>query len=151
MKRVAIQFVKEREKVNKTIRRQGSLEDACDCEMQVDLGKLVVPQEISSTNLRPDLVLWSSRMRVYFIGLTVPWEDLVVEAYERKKLRYEELGAEAEQRGWKVRICPVEVGCRGFVAKPVVSLLRELGVSGQSVRKIVKEVSDQAVKSSQWI
>ena len=25
-----------------------------------------------------------------------------------------ELGAEAEQRAWKVRIFPVEVGCRGF-------------------------------------
>ena len=48
-------------------------------------------------------------------------------------------------------ICPVEVGCRGFVAKSVVSLLRELGVSGQNVRKIVKEVSDEGIKSSQWI
>ena len=38
-------------------------------------------------------------MRVYFIELTVPWEELVAEAYERKKLRYVELGAEAEQRG----------------------------------------------------
>ena len=38
MKRVAIQFVQEGEKVNETIRRQGSLEDACDWEMQVDLG-----------------------------------------------------------------------------------------------------------------
>ena len=37
------------------------------------------------------------------------------------------------------------------VAKSVVSLLRELGVSGQSVRKMVKEVSDEALKSSQWI
>ena len=45
----------------------------------------------------------------------------------------------------------MEVGCRGLVAKSAVSLLRELGVSGQSVRKIVKEVSDKAVKSSQWI
>ena len=100
VKRGAIQFVQEGEKM------QGSLEDACDWEMQVDLGrKLVVPQEIASTNLRPD-VLWSrSRMRVCFIELTVPWEDSVVEAYERKKLRYVELGAEAEQRGWKVRIC----------------------------------------------
>ena len=35
--------------------------------------------------------------------------------------------------------------------KPVVSLLRELRISGQRVRKIVKEVSDEAVKSSQWI
>jgi len=77
---VAIQFVQEGEKVNKIIRRQGSLEDACDWEMQVDLGrKLVVPQEIASTNRRPDIVLWSrSRMRVYFIELTVSWEDLVV-------------------------------------------------------------------------
>ena len=45
----------------------------------------------------------------------------------------------------------MEVGWRGFVAKSVVSLLRELGVSGQSVREIVKEVSVEAVKSSQWI
>ena len=62
MKRVAIQFVQEGEKVNKTI---SSIEDACDWEMQVDSGgKLVVPQEIASTNLRPDIVLWSrSRMR----------------------------------------------------------------------------------------
>jgi len=40
---------------------------------------------------------------------------------------------------------------RGFVAKSVVSLLRELGISRQSVKKIVKEVSDEAVKSSRWI
>ena len=140
MKRVASQFVQEGEKVNKTIMRQGSLEYSCDCEMQVDLGgKLVVPQEIASTNLRPDIVLWSrSRMRIHFIELTVLWEALVVEAYERKKLRYVELGAEAEQRELKVRICPVEVGCKGFVAKSIVSSLRELGISGQSVRKIAK-------------
>ena len=79
-------------------------------------------------------------MRVYFIELTVPWEELVAEEYERKKLRYVELGTESEHRGWKVRICPVEVGCRGFVAKSVVSLLRELGISGQRVRKIVKKM-----------
>ena len=87
MKRVAIQFVQEVEKINKTIRRQGGSENACDWEMHVDLGgKLVIPQEIASTNLRPDIVLWSrSRMRVYFIELTVPWEELVAEAYERKK------------------------------------------------------------------
>ena len=147
MKRVAIQFVQEGEKVNKIIRREGSLEDACDWEMQVDLGgKLVVPQEIAFTNLRPDIVSWS--MTVYFIKLTVPWEKLVAEAYERTKLRYVELGAEAEQRGWKVRI---EDRGRGFVAKSVVSLLRELEISGQSMRKIVKEMADEAVKSSQWI
>uniref|UniRef100_A0A665W8D1 Phospholipid-transporting ATPase n=1 Tax=Echeneis naucrates TaxID=173247 RepID=A0A665W8D1_ECHNA len=52
--RVAIQFVQEGGKVNKIIRKQGSLEDASDWEMQVDLGgKLVVLQEIACTKLRP--------------------------------------------------------------------------------------------------
>ena len=47
----------------------------------------------------------------------------------------------------------MEVGCRGFVAQSVLSSLRELGVSGESEGKLVKEVSDEAVKSSQriWI
>ena len=97
-KKGVIKFVREGEKAGKATRRQGSLEDACDWEMQVDLGgKLLVPQEIATTKLRPDIVLWSkSSMKVYFIELTVPWEALVEEAYERKKLRYAELGAEAE-------------------------------------------------------
>ena len=60
MKRMAIQFFQEGEKVIKTIRRQGSLGDTCNWDMQVDLGgKLVVAQEIASTNLRPDIVMWS--------------------------------------------------------------------------------------------
>ena len=61
--------------------------------MQVDLGgRLVVPQEIASTNVRPDIVLWSrSRLRVYFIEMTVPWEALVAEAYERKDSRFKRL------------------------------------------------------------
>ena len=54
---MAIQFVQEGEKDNMIIRSQCSLEDACDWEMQVDLGGKLVVQEIASTNLRPDIVL----------------------------------------------------------------------------------------------
>ncbi|MDF4285595.1 hypothetical protein P3436_25190, partial [Vibrio parahaemolyticus] len=134
---LAIQFVHEGEKYrsDKLVRRQGCgrLEGACDWEMEADLGgKLVVPQEIVSTSQRPDIVLWSVSQRiVYFIELTVPWEDSVEEAYERKKLRYADLRAEAEQRGWKTRICPVEVGCRGFIARSAVSLLGNLECGGR--------------------
>lgn len=50
------------------------------------------------TNLRPDLVLWSSSLRtVYIIELTVPWEDAVDEASECKRLWYVDLAADAEQ------------------------------------------------------
>ncbi|MGH0140139.1 UNVERIFIED_CONTAM: hypothetical protein FKN15_010183 [Acipenser sinensis] len=79
--------------------------------------RLIFPPEIATTNLRPDIVLWSGSARlVHLVELTVPWEDAVDEAYERKKLRYAQLATEAEQRGWRVRVYPVEVGCRGFVA-----------------------------------
>lgn len=53
---------------------------------------------------------------VYFIELTVPWEDAIDEASGKKRLCYAELKAEAEQQGWRVTIYPVEVGCRSFIA-----------------------------------
>ncbi|MGH0158499.1 UNVERIFIED_CONTAM: hypothetical protein FKN15_039595 [Acipenser sinensis] len=87
--------------------------------------------EISTTNLRPDIVLWSgSACLVHLVELTVP-EDAVDEAYERKKLQYAQLTAEAEQRGWRVQVCPVEVGCQGFVAHSTSRFLRDIIFSGQ--------------------
>lgn len=121
--------------------------------MLVDVDqRLTVPSEIAITNLRPDLVLWSNSQRmVYFVELTVPWEDAVQEAFERKKLRYTELAAEAEQRGWRAKICPVEVGCRGFVATSTLRLMKDLGISGQALRQAIKETSRVAERSSQWL
>lgn len=71
--------------------------------MLVDLNqKLCFPLEIATTNLRPALVLWSALLR-HVYKLTVPWERSVDEAFEHKKLRYTELGANAKQQDWKVR------------------------------------------------
>ena len=55
--------------------------------MRADLKqKPVLPAHIVSTQLRPDVVLWSNLVKVaYFVKLTVPWEDRVKEAYKLKK------------------------------------------------------------------
>lgn len=129
------------------------LSAARDWEMRVDLGqKLTFPSEIATTNLRPDLVLWSnSCWRVFIIELTVHWEDTVDEAYELKRLRYANLAVEAEERGWNVKVRPVEVGCRGFVASSTVRLLREVGVRGQAHRKAIKALANAAEMSSHWL
>ena len=121
--------------------------------MLVDLNtQLCFPPEIASTNLRPDLVLWSAALKlVYIVELTVPWEGAVEEAYERKKLRYAELAADAHQNGWKARVCPVEVGCRGFIATSTSRLLREMGVRGKAHRLAIKDLSRAAEKGSQWL
>jgi len=94
--------------------------------MCIDLHqKLTFPSEIASTNLRPDLVLWSSSRRcVFIVELMVPWDDAIDEAFERKEQWYAGLAAEVDQLGWKVRVLPVEVGYRSFVAFSTTRLLK---------------------------
>ncbi|KAJ8286662.1 hypothetical protein GJAV_G00041730 [Gymnothorax javanicus] len=58
----------------------------------------------------------ASLQLIYIIKLTVPWEAAVEQAYERKKLGYEELTADVRQRGWTAKVRPVEMGYRGFIA-----------------------------------
>ena len=132
----------------------GQLTTARDWKMLVDIGQqLIFPAEIAATTLRPDLVLWSPSLKcVYIAELTVSWENAVEEAYERKKLRYTELAAEAQQRGWEAKVYPIEVGCRGFVASSTIKLLKDLGVHGQALRQTtLRLLSEAAERSSQWI
>lgn len=88
---------------------------------------------------------------VFIVELTVPWKNLVEETYEPKKLLYTELAADAKQRGWNSKICPVEVGCRGFVAPSTIRLLKDLSIHGQALRTPIKSVSKAAERRSQWI
>lgn len=121
--------------------------------MLADVGKqLIVTPEIVSTSQRPDLVLWSSTLHtVYFIELPVPWEDATEEANERKRFWYMEMAADAQQKGWKALVRPVEIGCRGFVATSTVRLLKELGIHGQALHQTIKETSTTAERCSQWL
>ncbi|KAJ8014448.1 hypothetical protein DPEC_G00040330 [Dallia pectoralis] len=131
----------------------GQLATARDWKMLADLGQqLNFPPEIAVTTLRPDLVLWSPSLKsVYIIELTVPWESSTEEAYEHNKLRYTDLAADAQQRGWRAKIYPVEVGCRGFVASSTTRLLKDHGICGQALRQTIRAVSEAAKRSSHWI
>ncbi|XP_049901864.1 uncharacterized protein LOC126391274 [Epinephelus moara] len=152
------QFVCEGEKLPRTrtpTSEAGQLGAARDWRLLADLEqRLYFPTEIATTNLRPDLVLWSPSIRsVYIIELTVPWEDAVGEAYEHKRLKYAELAADAEQRGWKATVLPVEVGCRRFVSQSTTRLLKDMGIRGQAKRQAIKVLSRAAERASQglWI
>ncbi|KAL7834876.1 hypothetical protein SRHO_G00291340 [Serrasalmus rhombeus] len=81
----------------------------------------------------------------------VPWEEATDEAYERKRLRYSNLAAQAEERGWTVLVCPVELGCRGFVANSTIRLLKEVGIRGQAQRRTIKELATTAERNSHWL
>ncbi len=72
-------------------------------------------------------------------------------AWERKRLKYDDLAAECREAGLKTIIYPLEVGCRVFVGTSAVHLLRELGVSGACFRKALKDLAEEAEKSSFWL
>ena len=67
-----------------------------DWELLVDLKpQLVFPPEITSTSSRPDIVIWSKNAKtVIIIELTIPWEENVEAAHERKMLKYQGLTVE---------------------------------------------------------
>ena len=60
------------------------------------------------------------------IELTVPYEERADEAHERKRLKYQELVEQCQEKMWKTWRFPIEVGCRGF---HIQSVLRTLGSS----------------------
>lgn len=110
----------------------------------------MLPPERVATTLWLDMVLWSPTTKLAYVAeLTVPWEDGVEEAYERKKNKYYDLVAEASQNRWKTSIFPVEVECRGFVAISTTSLLKKkLGRRGTLFNRPCLVLTKKAVNGS---
>lgn len=82
-------------------------------ELKVDLAKqLKFPEAVAKTTLRPDIVVTSVvSKQVILLELTVPWEDRMEEAHERKRTKYSKLVEECQSNGWRARCQPIEVGC----------------------------------------
>jgi hypothetical protein len=147
-----IPFVKEGEKKTKVTCSTSLLQESSNWEMRVDLGKKLVFPEIVHTNQRPDIVLWSqSPKRMILVELTVPWEENIDEAYERKMARYQELAETCTNKGWKTWVFPVEIGCRGFPAKSLMKMLGALGIRGRSLRSVTRALGKAAERASSWL
>ena len=152
--RQAIAFIRAGEKPKPKPRgAAGLLGTAPDWQMKADLGKqLGFPEHIAETTLRPDIVLFSdSTKQVVLLELTVPWEERMEEANERKRAKYANLVEECRRRGWRARCVPIEVGCRGFAAQSLCKAYSMLGVTGARQRKAIKTTIEAAEKASRWL
>ena len=110
------------------------------------------PVTVAASNRRPDIVIWSEdTKKVFLIELTVPWEEAMDEAHERKLERYALLQEECISNGWRCQVRPVEVGCRGFVGKSTKALLSAFGFGGRDLNSQVKQLSDAAEAASRWL
>ena len=108
-----------------------------------------IPKEITVTNLRPDIIIYSKKTKQFgIIELTVPSEERIEVSGELKKLKYEKIAQEARSNGWGVRVWAVEVGCRGFPAASLATFLKEIGYQGLQKRKILGEIGKEAENAS---
>ena len=97
------------------------MNSANDWQVKVDLrGSLKIPSDIIITNLRPDMILESTQ-QLGIIEVTVLSEHRIEVSNEMKKAKYAPIVEEAKEKGWRVRIWAVEVGCRGFPARSVIN------------------------------
>ena len=121
--------------------------------MLVDLHRrLKFPSEIAETTLRPDIVIWSKKTKqVVLVELTVPWEERMEEAHEKKKAKYQPLLEDCQDRGWRTWNLPVEVGCRGFVGQSLWRCLGTLGIKGKSRGTATSGIGEEAEAASRWI
>lgn len=100
--------------------------------------QLKFPCHTAVTTLRPDIVLVSELSKqVVLLELTIPWEDHLEEALERKLSKYTGLVSDCQQAGWRARGLPVEVGCRGFAAHSLTRAFSSLGIEGVRRRRAI--------------
>ncbi|KAL7879620.1 hypothetical protein SRHO_G00018740 [Serrasalmus rhombeus] len=149
-----IAFVRAREQAAPVKRSPaGILTTARDWQLLVDLKlQLKFPSHIAVTTLRPDIVLVSeSTKQAMLLELTVPREDRLEEAFERKLSKYTGLVSHSQQAGWRVKCLPVEVGCRGFADCSLARALSSLGIVGERKRRAIYNTTEAAERASRWL
>ena len=148
-------FVKEGQKkpTQEPCSNSSYLNSANDWQVKVDLrGKLKIPSSITITDLRPDMIIVSeSTKQLGIIELTVPNENRIEVSSEIKKAKYAPLAEEAKQKGWRVRIWAVEVGCKGFPARSLTVLFRDTGYTGRERKELLRRIGDVAEEASRAI
>ena len=92
-----------------------------------ELHNYLFPPILATTDLRPDLVVFSEEKRdVILIELTIPFEINFMKAQQRKKDKYHEVTREVEANGSNVDLITLEVGSQGFVCPDGFRLLRDI-------------------------
>ena len=112
----------------------------------------VFPPHVARTDLRPDIVIWNDVTRsVLLFELTVCHESNFVDAHQRKVTRYLDLEEEIQRSHFRVKTCPIQVGCRGFVDLASFENIKEIVKWNLGVKKwnsFLREISHVTIKAS---
>ena len=119
--------------------------------MAVDIGEgYAFPMHIVPTDLRPDLVWWEDDARVlYLLELTVCYETTFGEAAGRKMAKYTNLIDQAQERGYRATLIPLQVGSRGVADCDGFNRLAKcLNIGTKNVTSLMNSVIKAALTGS---
>ena len=88
---------------------------------------------------------------MFVIELTVPFEENFDWAHQRKLEKNEDLREQCIRNGWIRNVFPIEVRCRGFIAKSNSIFLTNLGLLPSDKRIYIDKIQDKALTASAWI
>ena len=135
--------------------RSHLLSNANDWKFLTDLPgtNYVFPPEVYSTPERPDILIWSPKLRtILMLELTCPAEEGIQAAKLRKQSKYMPLlNNISSGTAWKPILLTLEVGARGFVATSTRQVFINLGIQRQAVSELCKKLSTAAAKCSYTI
>ena len=95
------------------------------------------------------MVLFSrSSKTIVLLELTVPPEDNVHLAHDRKTSKYSALVTACEENGFKTHMFALEVGCLGYCPHSFLHCFEALGLPKSAARQIRSEASKTALRSS---
>ena len=114
----------------------GLLNSAPDWTLLSDLNsKLIVPPFLAITQLRPDILMYSSSTKKCIIlELTCCCEENMEQWHSKKFLKYDALSQSIIHNGWETHLFPIEVGARGYCGTSIKSCFSRLGFTGKFLR-----------------
>lgn len=111
-----------------------------------------IPENLCTTNKRPDLVIIDERKQeITIFELTVPLETNIETAHTQKQEKYSSLTQEMPDK--KVKIIPFEIGSRGYISRANKVNLRTLNsfCKDTSLKTFSENISNIAQMSSFYI
>ena len=107
------------------------------------------PGHILLTPLRPDICLYSDKLKhVFLLELTCPIEERIEESNIIKTKKYSKLCSDIKANGWKPDLYCFEVGSRGHVGNTYNTMCHMLGIPAPKRKETLKKISKIAIKSS---
>ena len=131
----------------------GILHLANDWKLVSDLGNgFIFPGHIAITALRPDVVIFSDKLkRIIIIELTCPCEENMEHWHSMKFCKYSGLIHIISSNGWIVDFFAIEVGARGYCARSATSCLKKLGFTNKLAFSAAKKFGEASMKASFYI